>query len=162
MKSQEITGKLNYRNYRKMASDCFLLYALIPELKILSCNGSPWRSETYHMQKADLRDWCSKCWHNPARGLCHVGTWEHARPQLHVDSFQPGHVKVSLKREGFMCCETTLCFQWWVLSGLIFMAAHQDTCCPHSANEKSSDMYYTDVSKDGEKSFGNTIKYSFC
>lgn len=38
----------------------------------------------------------------------------------------------------------------WFLSALIFMAAHQDTFCLHSANENSLDTYYTGLSKDGE------------
>lgn len=68
--------------------------------------------------------------------------WEHVRPQLHMDSFQPGH--------STWCCETTQCFWWWLLSTLIFMVVHQDTFCPHSANEKSSYTYYTALSKEGE------------
>lgn len=132
MKSQESTEKW------QVTAFCSTYWSQHLNGKILPYDGSLWRYETHHMHKAELRDWCSKTWHNLERGLSHAGT--HMSPAA-CGLFLARAQRMVLWNHRVLC----------LLSGLTLEVAYQARCCPHSANEKSWDTYYIDISKDGGK-----------
>lgn len=68
VKSQENTEKW------QMTAFCSTYWSQHLHGKIIPHDGRPWRSETHHTHKAELKDQYSKGRNNPAKGLSHVGT----------------------------------------------------------------------------------------